>query len=328
MSRAGESGMVPKRRAAGPSSNGGGNGCGIRCCATPPSRREGREQPAPRRLGTADDSGSSSSSSSGGGGAAESSATMQLHYQEGHRLYAARDYAEAAAALSLAIQHGHPAKARCHNTRGASLTALERYDDAVAAFTCALVHEPGMHTAWSNRGQAQWKRGDLRAAVTDLRQASLLHPSEENAQLLEDAEAEWANPAAASSFEQALQHFASAEWEEARFKFEAALQMNDPRATRCHNGIGLCHFVEGAKEPALAALFRATEVDPSNANAWHNYAKALSESVSAYSVASCACCVNLHLHPIASALFSCGETSAHLGCTCATLGARRRGGSR
>eukprot|EP01043_Picozoa_sp_COSAG02_P028785 COSAG02_NODE_1761_length_11029_cov_46.691034_7_plen_322_part_00 len=299
--------MVPKRRKDGPSSNGRSRGGGIRCCATPPSRRDDREQHASRRVATADGSGSCGSSS-------RSSASMELHFQAGHHLYAAGDYAEAAEALSLAIQHGHPAKACCHNTRGASLTALERHADAVAAFTCALVHEPGMHTAWRNRGLAQWKRGDLRAAVTDLRQASLLHPSEENAQLLEDAEAEWANPAAASSFEQALQHFAQSEWEEARGKFMAALQMNDPRATRCHNGIGLCYFVEGAKEPALAALSRATEVDPSNANAWHNYAKALSQSVRAYSIASCACC--------------CFYDGVNFGRVCVAVGARDRGSSR
>jgi len=247
---------------------------------------------------------------------------MEFHYQAGHHLYAAGDYAEAAEALSLAIQHGHPAKARCHNTRGARLTALERHADAVAAFTCALVHEPGMHAAWSNRGLAQWKRGDLRAAVTDLRQASLLHPSEENARLLEDAEAEWANPAAASSFKQALHHFARAEWEEARVKFEAALEMNDPRATRCHNGIGLCYFVEGAKEPALAALSRATEVDPSNANAWHNYAKALSQSVRP---------TRWH-HALAAETYTCTHASAPSFYTfdliCVAVGARDRGSSR
>ena len=166
-----------------------------------------------------------------------SKVTKALHYQQGHRLFAAGEYTEAVAELSLAIQHGHPAKARCHNTRGASLMALESYDDAAAAFTRALEHDPSMHTAWSNRGQAHWKRGDLRAAVADLKQASLLRPSEENLQLLEDAEAELVNPDAASSFEQALQHFASAEWTEARSQFEAALQQVSPRNEQvlpCH----------------------------------------------------------------------------------------------
>lgn len=211
---------------------------------------------------------------------AAATAAVAVHCQAGHRLYAAGEYAAAAAELALAIRHGHPAHAECHNTRGASLAALERYDDAVASFTCALEHDPGMYTAWSNRGQAHMMRGDLAAAVADLKQATLLHPSEENVQLLGDAEAELVNPAAASSFQQALLHFASAEWAEARGKFEAALRMDDLRATRCHNGIGICHFVEGAPEPALAALSRATEVDPNNASAWHNCAKALSKLVS------------------------------------------------
>jgi tetratricopeptide (TPR) repeat protein len=242
---------------------------------------EYRDQQAPKRAPAGD-----------GGGSSSTTAAM-LHYQEGHRLFAAGDYAEAAAELLLAIQHGHPAKARCHNTRGVVLAALGSYDDAVAAFTCALDHDPGMHTALSNRGQAHWKRGDLRAAIADLRQASSHHSCEEIAQLLEDAEAELVTPASASSFQQAaLQRFASRVEgaEAARIKFEAALQMEDSHATRrCFNCIGLCHFVQGANDPALAALSRATEVDPNNASACHNYAKALSESVSARLIARCAC---------------------------------------
>ena len=237
-----------------------------------------RDQQALRRVPAAD-----------GGGSSGTTVAM-LHYQEGHRLFAAGDYAEAAAELLLAIQHGHPAKARCHNSRGVVLAALGRYDDAVAAFTCALDHDSGMRTALSNRGQAHWKRGDLRAAIADLRRASLHHSCEEIAQLLEDAEAELVSPASASSFQQALQRFASAEWAEARIKFEAALQMEDLCATSCFNGIGLCHFVQGANDPAMAALSRATEEDPNHARACHNYAKALSASVSAWLIERSACC--------------------------------------
>jgi tetratricopeptide (TPR) repeat protein len=162
--------------------------------------------------------------------------------------------------------------------------ALKRYDEAIDAFTYALDHNPDLHAAWSNRGQAQLQRGNLREAVADLKQANLLHQTADTSQLLDEIQADLANPDAAASFRQALEHFANRQWDNAQAEFEAALQKKDLRIARCHNGIGLCLFMRDETEPALVAFEKATEADPSNSRAWHNRAEALTILVSSTGV--------------------------------------------
>jgi hypothetical protein len=92
-----------------------------------------------------------------------------------------------------------------------------------------------------------------------------------------------------SSFEKALDFFSRKKWGDAREMFRTALRQGDARVqlgqatpfvlttrqARCHNGIGLCHSMEGDMEAAIASYDVALALDPSDERAQHNRSEAV-----------------------------------------------------
>lgn len=65
----------------------------------------------------------------------------------------------------------NPSYALAYNERGAALSYLDRYDDAIASYTTALKFDPKLALAYRNRGSAFLHKGDYQRAVEDCTEA-------------------------------------------------------------------------------------------------------------------------------------------------------------
>ncbi len=92
-----------------------------------------------------------------------------IHYQRG----------EFDAALPLIEQSRAriPQEVEFHNNAGLLYAAMDRDEDAIAAYRDALARHPGHATAWNNLGLAHAQHNDLGSAIDAYRHALALQPS-------------------------------------------------------------------------------------------------------------------------------------------------------
>jgi len=93
------------------------------------------------------------------------------------------DYGQAVAFCDKALRY-KPDEARTHNERGAALSYLNKYDEAIAEYTKAIAeytktnkHDAGLRRAYRNRGSAYLYKGKLDEAVADCSAAIKLDPT-------------------------------------------------------------------------------------------------------------------------------------------------------
>ena len=161
---------------------------------------------------------------------------------------------------------------------GDAALALDQTYGAIEAFSGALVLKRDSMLAHLKRGDTYWRRGELTAALRDLRDAAALDPSAPRPlELLGDVNAAMGRHERASDHYQAfialddrsprvlyklaLAYYRNGQIEEAIEPLRDASAL-DGRFTEAHYLLGMCLRERGQDEEALRALTRAVEVNP------------------------------------------------------------------
>jgi tetratricopeptide (TPR) repeat protein len=126
---------------------------------------------------------------------------------------------------------------------GDAANAGEASSEAIEAFSGAIAFKPDAMLAHLKRGETYLRRGDLSAALRDLREAARLDPTApQPIERLGDV------------------HAAMGRHDEAARSYEQYLALDD-RVARVLYKLGLAHYAFGEGEPAVAALQRAIALD-------------------------------------------------------------------
>jgi tetratricopeptide (TPR) repeat protein len=87
-----------------------------------------------------------------------------------------KDFGKAALCCSKALRFD-PTNALAYNERGAALSYLDKYGEAIADYTAAIRIEPKSARMFRNRGSAYYHQGDLDRALEDCNEAVRLDPN-------------------------------------------------------------------------------------------------------------------------------------------------------
>ena len=164
----------------------------------------------------------------------------------------------------------------------AALAADQTYG-AIEAFSGALALKSDSMVAHLKRGDTYRRRGELTAALRDLRDAASLDPSAPRpVELLGDVNTAMGRYQRAAEhyrtfielddrsprvlYKLALAYYRNGQVQDAIAPLRSALAMND-RFTEAHYLLGMCLRDRGENEEALRALTRASEINPAFAAA-------------------------------------------------------------
>jgi tetratricopeptide (TPR) repeat protein len=176
----------------------------------------------------------------------------------GTALSALGRYEEAIASYDKALELKPDDDATWYN-RGNALSALGRYEEAIASYDKALELKPDKHEAWYNRGNALSALGRYEEAIASYDKALELKP---------DDDATWYNRGTALSD--------LGRKEEAIASYDKALELKPDKHEAWYNrGNALSDL--GRKEEAIASYDKALELKPDKHEAWNNRGNALSD---------------------------------------------------
>ena len=182
---------------------------------------------------------------------------------------------DAAAALSLfdSVLHGASGFAPLHYNRGNALAAMQRLDDAAAAYRQCIALDPGLADAHYNLGNVLAGAGQLVPAIAAVAEASRLRP---------DLAGAWSRLGTLQS--------EAGRWDEAVASFDRALAADGGDAD-AWNRRGVALHQRRLFTEALASYDRAIVLSPKLADAWNNRGNALHDlrrvdsAIAAYSQA-------------------------------------------
>jgi tetratricopeptide (TPR) repeat protein len=161
---------------------------------------------------------------------------------------------------------------------GDAALASDQTYGAIEAFSGALALKSDSMVAHLKRGDTYRRRGELAAALRDLRDAASLDPSAPRpVELLGDVNAAMGRHQRAADhyrtfielddrsprvlYKLALAYYRNGQAQEAIAPLRSAIAMND-RFTEAHYLLGMCLRDRGENEEALRALARASEINP------------------------------------------------------------------
>jgi tetratricopeptide (TPR) repeat protein len=166
---------------------------------------------------------------------------------------------------------------------GDAALASDQTYGAIEAFSGALALKGDSMVAHLKRGDTYRRRGELTAALRDLREAASLDPSAPRpVELLGDVNTAMGRYQRAADhyrtfielddrsprvlYKLAVAYYRSGQVQEAIAPLRSAIAMND-RFTEAHYLLGMCLRDRGESEEALRALTRASEINPAFAAA-------------------------------------------------------------
>lgn len=155
--------------------------------------------------------------------------------------------------MTLAIER-NPQNAAAYTRRGAAYYRSGEIDKAIADFTECIRFNQSHSTAYHNRGEAYRIKGEYDKAIIDLKKATELHPQDTQAH----------NNLGAC-------FFSLGDFGQAIAAFSEAIRL-DPQLVIAYLNRGWVYFKMREHDKAIADLSKATQLDAQNANAYNTLA--------------------------------------------------------
>src|SRR6266566_5022143 len=182
--------------------------------------------------------------------------TKKQWLDEGDAHYRAGRYEDALAAYDCAIQVD-PDSASAHNSKGQALEQLGHFHEALLAFERSIIYGPEHADTWRNKGNALFLLERYEEALVAFERAIQLE-TDNTADYIRKGDTLWK-----------LKHY-----EEALVAYEYAIKLK-PTSASAHNGRGNALRDLNRAEESLAAFERANRLDPYNAEFHNNKGLAL-----------------------------------------------------
>lgn len=180
---------------------------------------------------------------------AEKEETSEAYLKKGRIYRRMEKYEEAIEAYTKAIELD-PNVSEAYNNRGATYYVMGEYEKAIEDYSQAIKNDPDFSQAYNNRGVVYYERGEYEKAIKDYIKAIELNPNYSRA---------YSNKGAA--------HNKLREYEKAIEDCTKAIELN-PNLSKAYNNRGAAYNEMGEYEKAIENCEKAIKIDSKLCNAY------------------------------------------------------------